>query len=89
MVSSVGMLGLPMGFTPLVWMYAVPAIVLLGEILEKPVAIEGRVEVRKILPITATIDHRYVDGAELGLALRAFREYLENPTEFEAPFKAP
>jgi pyruvate dehydrogenase E2 component (dihydrolipoamide acetyltransferase) len=83
MVSSVGMLGLPMGFTPLSWMYTVPAIVLLGEIVDKPVAVAGRVEVRPVLPITATIDHRYADGADLGRGLKAFREYLENPSAFE------
>jgi pyruvate dehydrogenase E2 component (dihydrolipoamide acetyltransferase) len=83
MVSSVGMFGLPNGFTPLAWIYTVPVIVLLGEIVERPVAVSGRVEVRPVLPVTATIDHRYVDGAELGLALKAFREYLENPAAFE------
>jgi pyruvate/2-oxoglutarate dehydrogenase complex dihydrolipoamide acyltransferase (E2) component len=83
MVSSVGMLGLPMGFSPLAWMYRVPLLVLVGEITEKPVAVSGRVEVRPILPITVTIDHRYVDGAQLGEALRAFRKYLSNPASFE------
>lgn len=87
MVSSVGMFGLPTGYTPLAWLYTVPAIVLLGEISEKPMAIAGRVEVRPVLPITATIDHRYADGAELALALRAFREYLENPAAFEPAFE--
>ena len=83
MISSVGMLGLPIGFTPLAWMYTVPAIVLLGKIVDKPVAVAGRVEVRPVLPITATIDHRYADGAELGEALGAFRAYLEDPEQFE------
>jgi pyruvate dehydrogenase E2 component (dihydrolipoamide acetyltransferase) len=77
------MLGLPTGFTPLAAMYKVPAIVLLGEITDKPVAVNGHVEVRPILPVTATIDHRYADGAELAQALKAFREYLENPFGFE------
>ncbi len=84
MVSSVGMFGLPTGFTPLAWIYTVPVIVLLGEIADKPVAAQGRVEVRPILPITATIDHRYADGAELAAALTAFRQYLEDPARFES-----
>lgn len=83
MVSSVGMFGLPSGFTPLAWLYTVPVIVLLGEISDKPVAIDGRVEVRPVLPVTATIDHRYADGSELGVALKAFRAYLEDPSQFE------
>ena len=47
----------------------------------------GRVEVRPIVPITVTIDHRYVDGAQLGRALKAFREYLASPATFEPPFE--
>jgi pyruvate dehydrogenase E2 component (dihydrolipoamide acetyltransferase) len=83
MVSSVGMFGLPMAFSPLAWVYGVPLLVLVGEIVEKPVAISGRVEVRPVLPISATIDHRYADGAHLADALQAFREYLARPASFE------
>lgn len=83
MVTSVGMFGLPMGFAPLAWMYRVPLLVLVGEIQDRPVAVAGRVEVRPVVPISATIDHRYVDGAQLGRALRAFRGYLEAPAAFE------
>ncbi len=88
MVTSVGMFGLPMGFAPLAWMYRVPLLVLAGEIADKPVAVAGRVEVRPVVPITATIDHRYVDGAQLGDALRAFRAYLASPTSFEPELPA-
>jgi pyruvate dehydrogenase E2 component (dihydrolipoamide acetyltransferase) len=83
MVSSVGMLGLPIGFAPLAWMYRVPLLVLIGEITDKPVAVAGQVEVRPVLPLTMTIDHRYVDGAQLGDALKAFRAYLADPMAFE------
>jgi len=84
MVSSVGMFGLPVGFAPLVWLYRVPIIVVAGEIRDQPVAIDGRVEVRPVLPITASVDHRYVDGPQLGQALTAFRAYLEAPLAFES-----
>jgi pyruvate dehydrogenase E2 component (dihydrolipoamide acetyltransferase) len=53
---------------------------------DKPVAIDGRVEVRPVLPITATIDHRYADGAQIAKALRAFRAYLARPAQFEPAF---
>ena len=83
MVTSVGMFGLPMGFAPLAWMYTVPLLVLAGEITDRPVVVDGRVVVRPIIPISATIDHRYVDGAHLGRALKAFRAYLADPAAFE------
>lgn len=83
MVSSVGMLGLPQGFAPLAWMYDVPALVLVGELTTKAVVVDGRLEVGEVLPITATIDHRYADGWHISKLMAAFREYLAAPERFE------
>jgi pyruvate/2-oxoglutarate dehydrogenase complex dihydrolipoamide acyltransferase (E2) component len=83
MVTSVGSIGLPLGFVPLAWMYKVPILVLAGEIMDKPMAVDKRVEVRPILPISVTIDHRYVDGWHIGQALAPFRAYLADPAAFE------
>lgn len=88
MVSSVGMLGIPIGFSPLVWMYHVPLLILAGEIKDKPVVEDGHIVIRPILPITATVDHRYVDGAHLAAALRAFQQYLADPFAFEPSYEA-
>jgi len=83
MVSSVGMLGLPQGFVPLAWMYDVPVLVLAGELTRKPVVVDGRIEAREVLPLTATIDHRYADGWHISRLMTAFREYLATPERFE------
>ncbi len=83
MVSSVGMLGLPRGFAPLAWMYDVPVLVLVGEIAPQAVVVDGQVVAREVLPITATIDHRYVDGWQVAKLMRAFRAYLAAPELFE------
>lgn len=82
-VTSVGLFGLPMGFAPLSWMYRVPLLVLVGTITDKPVVVDGKVEVRSTLPLTATIDHRYVDGWHIGRMMKTFRAYLESPATFE------
>jgi pyruvate dehydrogenase E2 component (dihydrolipoamide acetyltransferase) len=83
MVTSVGMFGLPAGFAPIAWMYEVPLLIMVGEITDKPVAVNGRVEVRPILPIGATLDHRFVDGWHVSHVMTAFREYLAAPERFE------
>ncbi len=89
-VSSLGSIGLPIGFIPLAWMYKVPIIIVAGEIADKPVAIAGKVEVRPMLPLTATIDHRYADGWHIGQMVKPFRAYLDDPAAFEpAPPPAP
>lgn len=85
MVSSVGMFGLTHGYGPLSGIYRVPIFLLVGTIEDRPVVDEGAVVARSTLPLTATIDHRFVDGAQLGRAGRAAREYLANPAAFEPP----
>ena len=83
-VSSLGSIGLPLAFVPLAWMYKVPIIVVAGEIADKPVAIDGKVVVRPMLPLTASIDHRYADGWHIGQMVKPFRAYLEDPASVEA-----
>jgi pyruvate dehydrogenase E2 component (dihydrolipoamide acetyltransferase) len=83
MITSVGMFGLPQGFAPLAKFYRMPLLILVGEITDKPVAVDGRVEIRPMLPITATIDHRYADGWHISQLLRPFRAYLADPAAFE------
>ncbi len=83
MVSSVGMFGIQQGFSPIAWLYDVPLLVLVGEVVERPVAVDGRVEVRRVLPLSVTIDHRFVDGWHIAHAMRAFQEYIAAPERFE------
>ena len=83
MITSVGMFGLPLGFAPLARFYKMPLLVLVGEITTKPVAVDGRVEVRPMLPVTATIDHRYADGWHISQLLKPFKAYLAQPSAFE------
>lgn len=83
MVTSVGMFGLPMGFAPLSWMYKVPVLLLVGEIADKPVAVDGSVQVRPMLPICATLDHRFMDGWHISRLLEVFKAYLADPSTFE------
>lgn len=83
MVTSVGMFGLPQGFAPLAWMYDVPLLVLVGEITERAVVVDHQVVARPVIPITATIDHRYVDGWHVSKLMKAFQAYLLAPATFE------
>lgn len=79
MVTSVGMLGIDNGFAPLVPYSRCPALMAVGEIKEKAIVIEGQVQVRRMLTIGVTLDHRHVDGKGASYMLKAFRSYLENP----------
>ena len=55
------------------------AIVAVGATEEKPVAVDGEVVVRPMLTLTATFDHRAVDGAPAANFLQTAKELLEEP----------
>ena len=61
-VSNLGSFGVQF-FTPII-NYPESAILGVGRIMEKPVAKSGKVEIRRILPLSLTYDHRIVDGAQ-------------------------
>jgi pyruvate/2-oxoglutarate dehydrogenase complex dihydrolipoamide acyltransferase (E2) component len=83
MVTSIGMFGIPQGFAPLARFYKMPLLVLVGEITDKPIAVDGKVEIRPVLPLTATIDHRYADGWHISQLIKPFKAYLTDPSAFE------
>jgi len=57
------------------------AILGMHNIVERPIAIEGKVEVRPIMYVALSYDHRIIDGREsVGFLVRV-KECLENPSE--------
>ena len=50
-------------------------------IVERPVAIDGKVEIRPIMFVALSYDHRIIDGKESVGFLVAVKEALENPEE--------
>ncbi len=55
------------------------AILGMGKIFDKPVVIDGKIEIRKVLPLSLSFDHRVVDGAEAVRFLNTVIELLEDP----------
>jgi pyruvate/2-oxoglutarate dehydrogenase complex dihydrolipoamide acyltransferase (E2) component len=78
-VTSVGMLGVDEGFAPPTPWAHVPVYVLVGAIKEQPAVVDGQIVPRPMLTITATIDHRFIDGFQGGTLAKVVREVLENP----------
>jgi 2-oxoglutarate dehydrogenase E2 component (dihydrolipoamide succinyltransferase) len=55
------------------------AILGMHTIQERPVAISGRVEIRPMMYLALTYDHRLVDGREAVTFLATIKEVIENP----------
>jgi pyruvate dehydrogenase E2 component (dihydrolipoamide acetyltransferase) len=59
--------------------YPETAILGLGELEQRPVVEDGDVVAKWTLPISLSIDHRVIDGADAAQFANTLMEYLENP----------
>lgn len=82
-VTSVGMFGIDEGYAPPTPWARVPVWILVGAVKDAAVVIDGAIVVRKQLTITATIDHRYIDGAQLGVLAKVMRGIFDNPWQLD------
>ena len=55
------------------------AILGMHNIIERPIALNGKVEIRPMMYLAVTYDHRIVDGREAVTFLRRVKELIENP----------
>ncbi len=88
MITSVGMWGIGHAYSPLAHYYRVPVLVLVGAVRKMPVAVGDDVVVRPMLTVTATFDHRYVDGYHAAQFAQAARRYCEDPACFEPELRS-
>jgi len=79
MVTSVGMWGIQHAYSPLAAYYRVPVLVCVGAVTPRPVAVAGTVVVRPMVTLTATFDHRYVDGYHAAQFAQAVQDYCAKP----------
>ncbi len=82
-VTSVGMFGLDEGFVPPTPFARVPVYVLIGAMNDRPAVVDGELTIRKQLTITATLDHRFIDGFQGGVLAKTVRSVLENPWQLD------
>jgi pyruvate dehydrogenase E2 component (dihydrolipoamide acetyltransferase) len=59
--------------------YPEVAILGVGRIMEKPMVVDGKIEIRKMLPLSLSFDHRVIDGAEAARGMNTIIDHLEDP----------
>ena len=57
------------------------AILGMHNIIQRPVAVDGKVEIRPMMYVALSYDHRIIDGKESVGFLVAVKEAVENPVE--------
>ncbi len=76
-ITNVGSIG-GIFSTPVI-NYPESAILATGKIYEKPVVINGKVEIRKVMPLSLVFDHRVVDGAYAARFMNEVIMRLQDP----------
>jgi len=78
LLSNIGSHGLSIGMGALFPGSKLPAVLIMGKEEDKAVVMDGKVVIRKILPMTGTFDHRIMDGYHGGLLAHHIKRYMEN-----------
>ncbi len=90
LLTSVGMFGIDEAFAPHTPFARVPILLLVGAARDAPHVVDGQLAVRREITLCATIDHRFVDGFELGRLAKIVRRVIEDPwTELNVPRPTP
>ena len=76
-VTNVGSFGADFG-TPII-NHPESAILAIGVIEPRALVVKGRVEARPAVTLSLSFDHRVLDGAEAGRAMKALGDVLESP----------
>jgi pyruvate dehydrogenase E2 component (dihydrolipoamide acetyltransferase) len=84
-ITNIGSFGLDEAYVAPVPLARVPLYVCVGAIADAPMAVDGQVVVRPQVVITATADHRLVDGAHAAQLARFVRRALAQPELLDTP----
>ena len=55
------------------------AIIGVNRAVERPVVVDGRVEVRRMMNLSSSFDHRFVDGYDAAAMIQLLKDLLEQP----------
>ncbi|MGZ5278412.1 MAG: 2-oxo acid dehydrogenase subunit E2 [Pseudobdellovibrionaceae bacterium] len=82
MITNVGSLGIDVAWAPLVPYTRVPLLLTIGATQNRPWVVGDRIEVRPIMRIGITFDHRFMDGVHASVMSRSFQQYLAEPEKY-------
>lgn len=85
MITNIGSLGLAEAYVPLVPYSRIPLLLAVGEIKDTPVVRDGEIVIRKLMRISATFDHRVLDGMHASVMSKVMKQWMEHPFDHFDP----
>ncbi len=86
-IANLGSLGMHAGYHHLYEYGTCPLFMMVGKIEERPIVVDGKVVVHKMLPIRWTYDERIDDGLTAKYGMQSCLDALENPDEKFGPIE--
>jgi len=82
MITNIGSLGLDIAWAPLVPYTKVPLLLTVGAIKDRPWVVDGKVEVRPVMRVGITFDHRFMDGIHASAMNKIFLQCFDDPEKY-------
>lgn len=83
LISNIGTLGLETGYPALFPISDVAFVLIMGGVLKKPVVVDDKIVVRKMMSLSIALDHRVVDAWHGGKLFRYIKYMVDRPALLE------
>lgn len=84
-MTNIGSIGLDTGYPALFPISNVSFVFVLGGIAKKPTVVKNKIEIRRIMTISAAMDHRTADAMHGGKLFRYIKRMVKAPELLETP----
>ena len=82
-ISNIGSIGLDTGFPALFPVSNVAMVFVMGVVSKKPVVVDDRVVIRRMISLSCAFDHRLVDAIHGGKLFKSMKQSVRNPGLYE------
>jgi len=83
LITNIGSIGLDSGFPALLPSSNLSFVMVLGGVKKKPVVVDDKIVIRKMMPLTVVMDHRMADASHGGQMYRYIKHMIKHPEELE------
>lgn len=83
LISNIGTLGLETGYPALFPVSDVAFVLIMGGVIKKPVVVDDKIVVRKMISLSIALDHRVVDAWHGGKLFRYIKSRVNDPASLE------
>lgn len=78
-ITNIGSIGLDTGYPALLPSGNMAFVMVLGGVKKKPVVIDDKIAIRRVMSVSVVLDHRLVDASHGGKLLRYIKTCINNP----------